>query len=171
MMAEPFLGEIRMFSMAFPPRGWALCDGQIMSITQNEPLYSLLGNTYGGNGKTTFALPDLRGRVPVHFGKRFGVEVVLGEKAGEENHTLIQSEMPQHSHAIYASEMLSDSKTPQNNRWGTTPVSAYHTASPDVKMSLQSVANLGGSQPHNNMQPYLTVSFCIAIQGIFPTRN
>lgn len=167
-MSEPFLGELRPFAFNFAPRGWALCHGQLLSITQNQALFSLLGTMYGGNGQTTFALPDLRGRTPVHVGN--GVN--QGEQSGTENHTLIISEMPNHVHVVSASSSPANTGTPSGAVLLATAQADIYT-SPDALTPMQpgSVSNAGGNQPHNNMQPYLVINFCIAMQGIFPSRN
>jgi len=165
-MSAPFLSEIRIMSFGFPPKGWALCDGQLLPINQNQALFSLLGTTYGGNGQTNFALPNLEGRVPMHMGSGF----TLGQRAGEESHTLIISEMPAHSHPVVASSNPADQGSPQNNYWAYESSNAY-SASPDSNMAPQSVGLIGGSQPHENRSPFLTLSFCIALQGIFPSQN
>src|SRR5262245_40222323 len=164
-MAEPFLGEIKMVSFNFPPKGWALCNGQLLPINQNQALFSLLGTTYGGDGRTTFALPDLRGRSPFQV----GAGLVLGERGGETAHTLIQSEMTAHTHGPKASTNGPDQGSPANNFWAA--VSGSYSASPDSTMNPSLVSPAGGRQPHNNMQPYIVVNFIIAIQGIFPSRN
>lgn len=159
-MAEPFIGEIRCFGFNFAPTGWAQCDGQLLAIAQNTALFSLLGTTYGGNGQTTFALPDLRGRVGMHFGNNH----VLGERAGEEAHTLLTNEMPAHAHGIGAG-------ADQNTNRPANAVAArggVYTNSRNGSMSPTD--NAGGSQPHNNLQPYLVLNYCIALQGIFPSR-
>ncbi|CAG7633741.1 phage tail protein [Paenibacillus allorhizosphaerae] len=170
-MAEPFLAEIRMFSFSFPPKGWAHCNGQLMPINQNQALFSLLGTTYGGDGQVNFALPDLRGRVPVHFGQG----IVLGQRAGEEAHTLIHSEMPAHTHAVKASRGIASSKSVSGQTWATTAASSYNTQSAlspgDGALQVNAVTNTGASQPHENRQPYLTINFCIALIGIFPSQN
>ncbi|GIP55365.1 MULTISPECIES: phage tail protein [Paenibacillus] len=164
-MSEPFLGEIRSFSFGIVPKGWAACNGQTLPIHQNQALYSLLGTIYGGDGVTTFALPDLRGRVPVHPGN--GVQ--LGQSAGEEHHTLTVQEMPQHTHFVFGAGTSSSNKA-ANNVWGTAPSSMY-AAEATTQMSSNALSTTGQSQPHNNMQPYNVLSFCIAINGIYPSRN
>jgi microcystin-dependent protein len=170
-MSTPFLSEIRIMSFNFAPKGWALCNGQLLPINQNQALFSLLGTTYGGNGQTTFALPDLRGRVSVGFGQGF----TLGERGGEESHTIIQSEMPAHIHPATADVKVGDNTVSNMN--GAYPADAgglrlYSTGSNNmVPMYPQMVSTVGGSQPHENRQPYLCLNFCIALQGIFPSQN
>jgi microcystin-dependent protein len=161
------LGEIRLMAFNVVPQGWALCNGQLLPINQNQALFSLLGTTYGGNGQTTFALPDLRGHVPVHTGN-----LTLGERGGEENHTLSTSEMPAHQHALMASEAAGNAPLPQGNVLARRTDPLYMPAV-GAKQVLHpgTVAAVGGSQPHTNMQPYLTLNFCIALQGVFPSRN
>lgn len=173
-MAEPFLAEIRIVGFNFAPRGWAFCDGQILPINQNQSLYSLLGTTYGGDGRTSFALPDLRGRVPIHVGRsNGGEEHTLGQKSGEETHTLATNEMPQHNHIQYASNDTADNPVPTDNisARSTATDPQWSTATNLVDMAPAMVGNTGGSQAHNNMQPYLVVSFAIALRGLFPSRN
>ncbi|MDX1449674.1 MAG: tail fiber protein [Acidimicrobiia bacterium] len=170
-MSEPFLAEIRMVGFNFAPRGWAFCDGQILPINQNQSLYSLLGTTYGGDGRTSFALPDLRGRVPIHVGRSNGGEAhTLGQRSGEETHTLSANEMPQHRHAAQAANVNANSNDPTGHVLARV-LNGY--ASPGTTVSLRpgTVTNVGGGQAHNNMQPFLTVNFCIALQGLFPSRN
>ena len=169
-MASPFLGQISLFGFNFAPRGWAFCQGQILSIAQNTALFSLLGTTYGGNGQTTFALPDLRGRVPVGQGQGPGLpNVSLGEVSGEPTHTLISTEIPAHSHTLYAFSTTGTETVPANGVPANTQGSVNATA--DTAFATAAVAPAGGSQPHNNMQPYLGLNFSIAIEGIFPSRN
>lgn len=165
-MAEPFLAEIRLMSFVFAPKGWALCNGQLLPINQNQALFSLLGTTYGGDGRTTFALPDLRGRVPVHFGDG----VVLGERAGEENHTITPAELPAHTHMLQASGQHASLDDPAGAVWAATATPQYVGAGNAV-MHPSSVTNVGGSQPHQNMQPFLVINFIIALVGIFPARD
>jgi microcystin-dependent protein len=168
-MAEPFLSEIRIFSFGFPPRGWALCDGQLLPINQNQALFSLLGTTFGGDGRVNFALPDLRADVPIHVGGGH----TLGEKGGEQAHTLSIAETPIHTHSVNGnSSATGGSATPNNNFLGGGN-NVYAAANAGNLTSLQpgTITNTGGSQPHPNMQPYLTLSFCIALQGIFPSPN
>lgn len=167
-MAEPFLGEIRLMSFVFAPKGWALCNGQLLPINQNQALFSLLGTTFGGDGRVNFALPDLRGRTPIHEGSGHS----LGERGGEQAHTLAVSEMPAHTHVLNAASNTGTALVPITNLLATANLPAYHA--PDnnlVPMNAASVANAGGSQAHLNMQPFLTLNFCIALQGIFPSQN
>ena len=167
-MAEPFLSEIRMFSFGFPPKGWAFCNGQLLPINQNQALFALLGTTYGGNGQTTFALPNLQGNVPVHMGGGF----TLGERGGEQGHTLNVSELPQHTHVASCNKMAGGSISPSNGVPAyDADVAAYASAPGGANMNPAGVSNTGGSQSHNNMAPYLVINFCIALQGIFPSQN
>jgi microcystin-dependent protein len=165
-MSEPFLSEIKIMAFGFPPKGWALCDGQLLPINQNQALFSLLGTTYGGDGRVNFALPDLRGHVPIHFGQGHA----LGERAGEQSHTVSISELPAHVHALVATSSAGSAPTPTGNVLGAV-ADAYGPAQDLTSLSPASISNLGGSQAHNNMQPYLTLSFCIALLGIFPSQN
>jgi microcystin-dependent protein len=168
-MSEPFMGELRMMSFNFPPKGWALANGQFLPINQNQALFSLLGTTYGGNGQTTFALPNLQGRVPVHMSSGF----TLGQAGGETAHTVTMSEMAQHLHLYNASSVAATTNTPTSSLGLATSAGSFLYGAPAnlVPMSPDAVTFVGGSQPHNNMQPYLTISFCIALQGIFPSQN
>ncbi|MHC5654961.1 phage tail protein [Stappia sp. ICDLI1TA098] len=171
-MAEPFLAEVRMMGFNFPPRGWAFCDGQILPINQNQSLYSLLGTTYGGDGRTTFALPDLRGRTPIHVGRSSGGAFHNeGQKSGEETHTLSVNEMPQHTHTADAISGPGTTPVPQNAYLADLPDGYTDPGANLTSLRGNTVIHVGGSQAHQNMQPYLTVSFCIAIQGLFPSRN
>ena len=165
-MAEPFLSEIRIMSFQFAPKGWALCNGQLMPINQNQALFSLLGTTFGGDGRVNFALPDLRGRTPIHVGSGH----TLGERGGEQAHTLSIAELPQHAHVLNATNANGSTDLPVGNVLGAA-ASLYGTPNNLVPMQAQSVTNVGGSQAHLNMQPFLTLSFCIALQGIFPSPN
>ena len=169
-MAEPFLGEVRLMSFVFAPKGWALCNGQLLPINQNQALFSLLGTTYGGDGRVNFALPDLRGRVPIHAGGGH----TLGERAGEQAHTLSVSELPTHTHvARGASAATGGSALPTLRVLGgaNNVYASPATSPPLTSLSSGTVTSAGGSQAHLNMQPFLTVSFCIALQGIFPSPN
>ncbi len=164
-MTTPYLAEIRIVSFNFAPKGWALCDGQLLPINQNQALFALLGTTYGGNGQTNFALPDFRGRSPLHFGSGF----VLGERSGEEVHTLNSAEIPAHTHPVSASSATANAGSPANASW---PAAAgAYDLSATTAMSPSGISPTGGSQAHNNMQPYLVLNFVIALQGIFPSRN
>lgn len=168
-MAEPFLSEIRIMSFVFPPRGWALCNGQLYPINQNQALFSLLGTTFGGDGRVNFALPDLRGRAPLHVGGSH----TLGEKGGEQAHTLSVSELPTHTHVLQATGITGTAAIPSATvvLANSGNYEAYGNATGLVPMAAGTVANVGGSQAHLNMQPFLTLSFCIALQGIFPSPN
>lgn len=172
-MAEPFLSEIKMVGFDFAPRGWAFCDGQILPINQNQALFSLLGTTYGGNGSTNFALPDLRGRVPVHFGSGPGWNPTLGSKGGAEDVSLTSAQIPPHTHSVTATSDGAESPAPNDQFLAQSPATDRLYAAPAdlAAMDGVSIANVGGGQAHNNMQPYLALSFCIALQGVFPSRD
>jgi microcystin-dependent protein len=170
-MAEPFLAEIRLFSFSFAPKGWAQCNGQLLPINQNQALFSLLGTTYGGNGQSNFALPQVRDRVLIGFSGNFP----QGQIGGEVSHTLLDSEMPSHTHSVQAKSKIATLKTPAGHTFAMVPsftskvVGNYSTQGPDS--SGQILANTGGNQPHENQMPSLTLNYCIALQGIFPSRN
>ncbi len=167
-MAEPFLSEIRIMSFVFAPKGWALCNGQLLPINQNQALFSLLGTTFGGDGRVNFALPDLRGRTPIHVGSGH----TLGERGGEQAHTLSISELPTHAHAVNATTTLANSQSASGAFLADTGTNNNYAAPQNlVALNSATVANTGGSQAHLNMQPFLTLSFCIALQGIFPSPN
>jgi microcystin-dependent protein len=166
-MSEPFVGEIRMVSFGFVlPRGWAYCNGATLPINQNQPLFALLGTTYGGNGQTTFNLPNLQARVPLHVGPGF----VQGQQAGEASHTLIPTEMPAHTHPVAANASQGNQPAPNQHALAANGTSAYGTAN-DVIMSPQAAGPTGGSQAHENQPPFLVVNFMIALTGIFPSRS
>lgn len=168
-MAEPFLSEIRIMSFNFPPKGWAFCNGQLMPINQNQALFSLLGTTFGGDGRVNFALPNLRNCVPIHKAEGFN----LGQKGGEPAHTLTISEMPAHNHFVNASSTTGTANVPTNALMlaVSTPQSIYTAATNLQAMDPGAVSNVGGSQAHENRQPFLNLNFCIALQGIFPSPN
>ncbi len=166
-MSEPFLAEIRVMSFNFPPKGWAFCNGQLLPINQNQALFSLLGTTYGGDGRVTFALPNLQGSVPIHMGNGH----TLGETAGEFGHTLALAELPTHTHGVQASSSAGNDATPANNLLASPLNLTYRPADNLAPLDPGSVSTVGGGQAHQNMQPYLTLSFCIALTGIFPSRN
>ncbi|MDT4962749.1 MAG: hypothetical protein QOF87_2396 [Pseudonocardiales bacterium] len=167
-MAEPFLSEIRIMSFAFAPKGWALCDGQLLPINQNQALFSLLGTTFGGDGRVNFGLPDLRGRTPIHVGSGHS----LGERGGEQAHTVSIAEMPGHTHVANAAASDGSLIIPTGALLArAAPANPYVAPGNPVAMNPASVTNVGGSQAHLNMQPFLALSFCIALQGIFPSQN
>jgi microcystin-dependent protein len=171
-MSEPFLGEIRTFGFNFAPRGWAFCNGQLLSISQNTALFSLLGTFYGGNGQTTFALPDLQGRVGIHQGQGPGLSPYeLGEVSGSETVTLTSAQMPTHSHQVVANATTATSGRTAGNVPARTSGNSYAAAPDGTDMNAGMIGTTGGSQPHTNLQPFLVLNFCIALQGIFPSRN
>ncbi|RIK44081.1 MAG: phage tail protein [Chloroflexi bacterium] len=166
-MDEPFWGEVRMFAFHFAPRNWAHCNGQLLPISQNTTLFTLLGTTYGGDGRVTFALPDLRGRVPINAGNVY----TIGERAGEATHTLIASELPAHTHTVNGTSAAADQTSPEGNLPAQAAAEIYNgSLAALTSLDASSVASAGGSQAHSNMQPFLTVSFCIAMSGQFPPR-
>jgi len=166
-MAEPFLSEIRIFSFGFPPKGWALCNGQLLPINQNQALFSLLGTTFGGDGRVNFALPNLQGQVPIHVGNGH----TLGEKGGEQAHTLSIAELPTHTHIVNATNNPASTNVPANNTLLGAVSNTYAPAANLTSLSPSEIGNVGGSQAHLNMQPFLTLNFSIALQGIFPSPN
>ena len=168
-MANPFLGELKIISWNFAPKGWALSNGQQLPINQNQALFSLFGTMYGGNGQTTFALPDMRGRAPVHVGAGF----TQGQAGGQESHTLTLSEMPAHTHFINANSTDGDDNTPTNHLLAREVGSVYRNPAAGNLIALNPaiISNVGGSQPHTNVQPYLVLNYVVALIGIFPSRN
>ena len=164
-MGTPYLAEIRMFSFNFAPKGWAQCNGQLLPINQNQALFSLLGTTYGGDGRVNFALPNLQGRMPVHVGNG----ITLGQAGGETAHTVVISEMPVHTHAAVGSSTPANLGPPTGNLWATG--NADYNPTPNTTMNPACVQSVGGSQPHQNMSPYLVLNICISLQGIFPSQN
>ncbi|TPM04263.1 tail fiber protein [Mesorhizobium sp. B2-3-10] len=173
-MADPFVAEIRIFPFNFAPKGWAFCDGQILPLSQNTALFSLLGTTYGGDGKSNFALPNMQGNAPMHPGQGPGLSLHdLGETGGSETVTLLESEMPLHPHTVESvpGNFSANSNVPTNTALGKSAQgNAYTPAANIVALSGQTLAPAGGGQPHNNMMPYITLNFCIALQGVFPPR-
>jgi microcystin-dependent protein len=176
-MTTPFLGQIEIFAFGFAPKGWAQCNGQLLSINQNQGLFSLLGVQFGGDGRTTFALPDMRGRIPISFGQS-----IVGQKGGEESHTLNLNEMPSHTHLVNvdstagaASRATTSTVLGQSSGTSSTgqqlAIDAYGTGGPATALDPRAISSVGGSQPHENRQPFLALNFCIALQGIFPSRN
>jgi microcystin-dependent protein len=165
-MTEPFISEIRIMSFSFAPKGWALCNGQLLPINQNQALFSLLGTTYGGDGRVNFALPDFRGRVPIHVGSSH----TFGERGGEEAHTLTSQELPTHTHVAKVSNTNGTLANPTNNFLASANA-LYQPGPPNTTLAPSTIPNVGGSQPHENRQPFLTLTFAIALQGIFPSPN
>jgi microcystin-dependent protein len=174
-MANPFLGEIRAFPFNFPPKGWAFCDGQLMPISQYTALFSLLGTQFGGDGKSTFALPNLQGNVPLDFGQGPGLTFYnMGDSGGAPSITLLTSEMPAHGHNAHCNSAAGNKTKPNGSYWAKDAagiLSEYAPAPDGNQMNPQAIGSVGGNQPHNNMQPYLVLNFCIALQGIFPPRS
>jgi len=167
-MAEPFVGEIRTFAFGIVPRGWALCNGQLLQINSNQALYSIIGNRYGGDGRVNFALPNLQGRTPIHMSSSYPIATAGGETA----HTLTINEMPQHTHQAQGSSVNADNSKAEGNTWAATATTRpIYAASANTTLNAAAIGTTGASQAHNNMQPYTTVSFCIALQGIYPSRS
>ncbi|MCP5424477.1 MAG: phage tail protein [Gammaproteobacteria bacterium] len=172
-MSEPFVGEIRMFAGNFAPRGWAFCDGQLLAVSQNDALFSLLGTIYGGDGRTTFGLPDLRGRIPIHAGHGSGLsERRLGSKGGEEKVTLTTNQLPSHTHPLQASTQNAVQTSPGNNVLAQpTSIDLYRVTAPDADLSGDAITDVGGNRSHTNLMPFLCVNFIIALVGIYPSRH
>jgi microcystin-dependent protein len=168
---EPFIGEMLWVSFNFAPRGWARCDGQLLSINQNQALFALLGTQYGGDGKTTFALPDMRGRVPINAGQGTGSNYVQGQTGGGSAHALTVNEMPAHNHGFQASTGVGNVTTPAGNLYGQSGTMKLYGPNPAATMAAGAIGNAGSGQPHNNMMPFTTLNCIIAVQGIFPARN
>ncbi len=171
-MSEPFVGEIRMFAGNFAPRGWAFCDGQLLAVSQNDALFSLLGTIYGGDGRTTFGLPDVRGRIPLHQGTGPGLSPrSLGSKGGEEKVTLTTNQLASHTHNFNANSAMATDFAPQGKVLAQASVAIYENANADTSLASSSIANAGGSQSHTNLMPTLCVNFIIALVGIYPSRH
>jgi microcystin-dependent protein len=168
-MAQPYIGEIRLFAGNFNPNGWEFCAGQLVAISENESLFNLIGTTYGGDGESTFALPDLRGRVPIHMGTNAGITFQEGESAGVETVTLIAAQIPTHTHAMLGSQGNGSQTSPANNTLaGSTTITPYASETPNKAMTQGAISIVGGSQPHENMQPYLTLNYIISMFGLYP---
>ena len=171
-MSDPFIGEIRLVGFNFAPRGWALCDGQLLSIAENDALFALIGTTYGGDGQSTFALPDFRSRMPIHQGTgSSGTSYTMGESSGTETVTLIVNQIPTHTHQAQAQSGAGNQPGPGGNIWASSGLNQYNSSAADSDMNAQAITSTGGNLPHDNMMPFLTINFVIALEGIFPTRN
>lgn len=173
-MAQPYVGEVRMFAGNFAPAGWMFCEGQLLPISENDTLFQLIGTTYGGDGQETFKLPDLRGRIPIHYGNtNAGTIYELADKGGVESVTLTNQQIPSHSHSVLATTDLANSASPADGYLSTTATGnkIYSTANPTIALNAQEIGPIGGSQPHDNFQPYLCVNFIISLFGNFPTQN
>ncbi|HEY0026258.1 MAG TPA: tail fiber protein [Allosphingosinicella sp.] len=171
-MAQPYIGEIRMFAGNFPPVGWMFCNGDLLAISENDALFVLIGTTYGGDGESNFALPNLQSRIPIHMGSNGGTSYQLAEMAGTEQETLTSQQMPNHTHSVLASTGPGNLNTPAGNVIGVSAaVKVFIEDDPLVNMSAQAVGVQGGSQPHTNCQPYLCINYIISLFGIFPTQN
>lgn len=169
-MAQPYVGEVRLFAGNFAPAGWMFCDGQLVSIAEYETLFVLIGTTFGGDGEETFALPDMRGRVPVHQGTGLGRSFILGQSGGQESVTLTSQQIPAHTHSLLGSKDPASARSVSGGVFGRTPADVYASEFDPVQLSYQSIATKGGSQPHDNMQPFLCVSYIISMFGIFPSQ-
>ncbi|MGE6228491.1 phage tail protein [Paenibacillus chitinolyticus] len=165
-MSESYLGEIRMFGGNYPPQGWALCNGQLLNISENEALFVLLGTTYGGDGRTTFGLPDLQGRIPVHPNQSY----IRGSKSGTETVTLTQSQLPQHTHTLFATSNPGTANSPANNTWASATTEIYASSGTTTPMNPQTITPVGGNQPHDNMMPSSVITFIISLYGVFPPQ-
>ncbi|OXM86654.1 phage tail protein [Paenibacillus rigui] len=172
-MSDQYVGEIRMFSGSYPPVGWVLCNGQLLSISEYEALFTLIGTTYGGDGQTNFAVPDLRGRIPVHMGTNYmtGSSYLLGQMAGSETVTLLEGQLPAHTHLPNASSVPGTQSNPANAFWATSDKNQYSDAAPNTTMNPSIIGSAGGSQPHDNMMPFSTLTFIMAVEGIYPTQG
>ena len=168
-MGTPYVGEIRMFAGNFPPSGWAFCNGAQLAISENDVLFQLIGTTYGGDGETTFNLPDLQSRVPVHMGSGAGQSFVIGQSGGEEQVTLTVQQIPVHSHVPLCNSSVGAQSDPTNGIWAQTPNAPYVTATPSLAMAASAIGPAGGSQPHDNMVPFLVINFIISLFGVFPS--
>ena len=171
-MAQPYVGEIRMFGGNFAPAGWMFCEGQLLPISENETLFNLIGTTYGGDGQSTFALPDLRGRLPIHMGQGSGLSNrVIGENGGVESVTLTTSQIPAHSHVPQAHSGSGNQSSPANGVWAGSSLNEYSASAPNVNLNAAASGLDGGSQPHDNFMPYLCVNFIISLFGVFPSQT
>jgi microcystin-dependent protein len=171
-MATPFVGDIRMVGFNFAPRGYAMCNGQLLPIDQYAALFALIGTTYGGDGQTTFALPDLRGRFPLHMGQGSGLSnYVIGQQSGVENVTLLSNQIPAHNHTPACNSAAGDQGSPVSNFWAASAQQLYSNAAPNVSMHANLIQPAGGNLPHDNMNPFLAITFVIALEGVFPSRN
>ena len=171
-MSEPYIGEIRLVGFNFAPVGWALCDGQLVPIAENDALFSLIGTTYGGDGVNTFALPDFRGRIPMHQGTgSSGTTYTIGEQGGTETVTLTVNQIPAHAHPALAQSGAGNQAGPGGNLWASSSLNQYNSSAADSNMNALAITSMGGSQPHDNMMPFLTINFIISLQGIFPSQG
>jgi microcystin-dependent protein len=170
-MSQPYVGEIRMVGFNFAPVGWALCNGALMPISQNEALYNLLGTTYGGDGVNTFGLPDLQGRIPFHQGTNLGNTFMIGSLAGSETVTLVTTQIPEHTHLLMANSSAGTQPSPSGGLWAKSSLDQFSTAIPTASMTPSAILAAGGSQPHDNMPPFLVINFIISLYGVYPTQN
>lgn len=171
-MSDPYIGEIRLVGFNFAPQGWALCDGQLLSIAENDALFTLIGTTYGGDGQSTFALPDFRSRIPIHQGTgSSGTNYTIGENGGTETVTLSVNQIPAHAHPAQAQSGAGNQAGPGGNIWASSSLNQYNSSAADSDMNALAITSLGGSQPHDNMMPFLTINFVISLFGIYPSQN